>query len=342
MGAEVNSERAAPTAGVRDLPGVRVLLGAGRFVSRVIASLIGAVLLVMIAVEISFDGGFRATLLPSGPAPGSAVDQRLVENFRLNDSVPERLFNWIRDGLNGDLGLSVRGDTPVTELMAPRLPISLELMLVGALAAVLIGIPLGLLAAAWSNRRAGTLLDGFLGISQTVPVFITPLFLIWLFALELEWLPAAGWVRPSVSLTGNLESLILPAITLAFAEIGPIARVVRADAISTLGEDYIAAARSKGLGTREIMFRHVLRPSSLGTLNVLGINLGALLSGSIIVELIFGIPGLGQLLFRALLARDLYVLLGLTAYFVIVHATLNGLVDLVMRWADPRTRREGR
>ncbi len=179
----------------------------------------------------------------------------------------------------------------------------------------------------------------FLGLSQSIPVFLTPIFLIWLFALELQWLPAVGWTRISDSLTGNLRGLVLPVTALVFAEVGVVGRVIRADVLRVLREDYVTAAFAKGMSTRYVVFRHALRPASLGLLNVIGANIGSLLSGAVIIEIIFGIGGLGQVLLEASLNRDLYLVLGLTTYMVVVYVLLNTIVDLAMLSLDPRLRR---
>ena len=203
---------------------------------------------------------------------------------------------------------------------------------------LIIGVPLGLAAAAWRDRRSGRIINGFLGLSQSIPVYLTPIFLVWLFALRLGWLPAAGWTRISVSFTGNLRNLLLPVIALAFAEIGIVGRVVRADTLRVLQTDYIAAAVGKGLTPWYVLTRHALRPASLGLLNVVGLNIGSLLSGAVVIEIIFGIGGLGQVLLDATLNRDLYVILGLTVYTVVIYVGLNAIVDALMFVVDPRLR----
>lgn len=312
---------------------LRWLLG---FALRLVGAIVAVAFMVMVAIELSFRGGFRATLLPSGPRPGSERDRRLIEDFRLDDNVFERLYHWVVDGARGDFGISTRQGADVAELIVPRIPISLELMLVGVGGAVLLGIPLGLLAAAWSGRKRAMPINGFLGLSQSVPIYVTPFVLIWLLAVRLQWLPAAGWTRISESLTGNLETLLLPAAALVFAEVGPVARIVRADSRIVLEQPYIHAAMAKGLSTATIMRRHVLRPASLGLLNIVGINIGSLLSGTILIELIFGIGAMGQLVLQAITNRDLYLILGLTTYMVVVYVSLNAVVDLTLRWLDPR------
>ncbi len=316
-------------------PGRTVAIELGRYLRRLIGTVVAATFLVFAAIEISIPRGFATVVLPAGINPASPRAQATIEQYHLDRNILVRQIHWMLDVAQGELGRSTRG-TPVAELILPRLSISLQFVVVSLLGTILIGVPLGLLAAAWNRRRRGTALNAIFGLSQSIPVFITPVFLIWLFALELRWLPAAGWVRLSTSLWGNLESLLLPATALIFAEIGPVARIVRADAIEVLRTDYVAAATGKGLSPSYVLARHTLRPASLGLLNVVGLNVGALLSGSMLIEIIFGIGGLGQLLLEASLNRDLYLLLALTTYVVAVYVTVNSVVDALMRILDPR------
>lgn len=307
-----------------------------RYVLRLAGTVAGASLAVFLLIDLSIPGGFRAVVFPSGPRPDSERDQALVEIFHLDQNVIQRWLSWMLDALQGDFGFSMRAGTPVWELIQPRLSITGELMLVGVAATILVGVPMGLLAAAWSRRRAGRVVDAALGLSQSVPVFVTPLFLIWLFALELRWLPAASWVRLTNSPTDHLRHLALPVVALLLAEFGAVARIVRADVLRVLEEDYIVSALSKGLTSRFVLFRHALRPASLGLLNIVGLNIGSMLSGAVVVELIFGIGGLGQLFFQSTINRDLNLILALTTYLVVVFVTLNTIVDILMRVLDPR------
>ncbi len=306
---------------------------------RMVGTMVAATFLVFFAVENSIRGGIRTVILPAGMDENSPQARELIEEWNLDGGLVVRYGRWLADAVQGDLGRSTRAGTPVTELVTHRLSISLEIMLLGTLVALLIGIPLGLWAAARSARGRGRALTSMLSISQSVPVFVTPLFLVWLFALQLRWLPAAGWVRISDSLTENLRAAALPVIALAFAEIGVIGRIVQNDAARLMGADFVTSAFAKGLSTPYVMFRHVLRPASLGLLNVVGLNIGSLLSGALIVELVFGIGGLGQLLLESTLNRDLELLLGLTVYTVGVYVVLNAMVDILMPILDPRIRR---
>lgn len=310
-----------------------------RLVRRLVGTIAVATFAVFLAVEISIPGGFGAVLLPNGVNRSSPRDVAIVEAFHLDSNLFVRYGHWVADILSGDFGRSARAGTPVLEVLTHRLSISLELMLAAMLLTVVIGVPLGLLAAVRSERGVGRILNAFLGLAQSIPVYLTPIFLVAIFAVRLRWLPAAGWVRISDSLWGNLRNLLMPVTALAFAEIGIVARVVRADVLVVLQQDYIAAARGKGLPTGTVIARHAFRPASLGLLNVIGLNIGALLSGAVVIEIIFGIGGLGQVLLEATLARDLYLILGLTVYMVVIYVLLSAVVDALMFAADPRIRR---
>ncbi len=313
---------------------------ARRFVSRLIITSLVATFGVFLAIELSISGGYQAVVMPMGPNPASERDMAVVEEFNLDHSLLVRHGLWVVDALQGDLGRSTRGGTPVTEYISHRLTISLQLALASMLLAVMVGIPLGLLAASVAGGRSGRLLTAFLSVMQSVPVFITATILIWLFAVKLGWFPAAGWTRISESLVGNLDGLVLPAIAIALAEIGIIARVVRAGVVDLLGEDFIVAAVGKGLSRRYILLRHALRPGSISLLTVLSLNISAMVAGSFIVEIVFGIGGLGQALVESSITRDLNLLLGLTLYTVGIYVVVSAMIDLALLWTDPRIRRD--
>lgn len=321
---------------------MRVTYGLGRFAVRLVLTILAATFLVRLAIELSIRGGFRAVLFPSGPNPRSPQDQAIIEQFHLDNNIVVRHVRWVGDVLGGDLGQSIeRRGMAVSDLVLPRLSISFELMMAGVIGSLVLGIGLGVLTAHWSQRPVGRVADALVAFLQGLPVYVTPVFLLWVFALELKWLPGAGWVRISKSLTGNLESLVLPALTLILAETGAIARVIRGDMLRVLERDYITAAYGKGLTNAQVLFRHALRPSSLGVLNVIAVNIGGLLAGSIIVEVIFGIGGLGQLVLRSSTNRDLQLLLALTTYMVAIYTTLNAIVDGLIVVLDPRIERRG-
>ncbi len=309
---------------------------------RLAAAILVSTFTISMLIEISIPGGFRSTVFPLGlPPPGSrsARQQQIVDIYSLDDNMIVRWLKWLASALQGDLGRSSqRAGADVVDLMAPRFPISIQIMLFAAVLAVCVGIPLGVLAAMWRDRLGGRVLDVFIGLFQSFPAFVSPVLLIWLFAVQLKWLPAAGWVRISDSITGNLKGLLLPGTTLALVEIGFVARVIKSDIVTVLQMDYITAAVAKGLSPVHVMFRHALRPASLGLLNVLGLSIGSLLGGAFIIEFIFGIGALGGLFIGAMFTRDLHLALATTVYVASVFVILNALVDLLMYAADPRIR----
>lgn len=307
-----------------------------RYVARLAGALLTANALVFLAIEMSIPGGFRAVVFPNGYDTDVPRQRAVADAFHLDDPVVVRFAHWVVDAVQGDFGTSLRNGEPVWDMIWPRVPISLELMLVGVVLAVVIGIPLGIVSARFDGRPAGGLADVVLGFCQSVPVFITSLILIRVFALGLGWLPAATWVRLTDDFGAHLRHLAMPAVTLAMAELGTVGRVIRSDLLRVLGEEFVTVANTKGLSARYVLYRHALRPASLGLLNVVGLSVGALLSGTILVEIIFGIGGLGQLVFESSIQRDLPMLLGLTTYLVVVYVSLNSVADFAMRMLDPR------
>lgn len=319
------------------------LIAFAKFVAKLVGSIMTITLAMSYAVEISIPGGFRSVVFGTGLPPEgrrTARQQRTIDTYNLDDNFVMRWLKWLGNAAQGDLGVSNRqGGAQVLDLMSPRFPISIQLMLFAAVLAIGIGIPLGVFAAYRPRRATGKLIDTVIAVCQSVPIIVTPPFLIWLFAVQLGWLPAAGWVRSSSSFTGNLKAVILPGIALALPEIGYVARVIKSDITDVLQLDYITAAVGKGLSSWHVLFRHALRPASLGLLNVIGLNVGALLSGSFVVEFIFGIGALGNLFLGAMFNRDLHVILAMTVYVVSIYVILNGIVDALVHAADPRIRR---
>lgn len=310
-----------------------------RLLARLVVTSAVATLLVFVAIEASIPGGYRAVVMPFGFNPDDPRHTAVVDEFHLDDNVVVRWFHWVVDAFQGDFGQTARGGVDVVEVITHRLPISIELALAGMLLAVIVGIPLGVFTAVNDQRLIGRVVSIPLSLAQSVPVFMSGTLGIWLFALELGWVRASGWTRISNSITGNLAGLALPAMALALAEVGFIARVVRGDLLRVLGQDYVAAATGKGLSRRYVLYRHALRPASLGLLAVLSVNISSMIAGTFVVELVFGIGALGQTLLEASINRDLYVLLGLTLYIVTVYVVVTSLIDLVIYWADPRVRR---
>ncbi|MCK1745435.1 ABC transporter permease [Bradyrhizobium sp. 139] len=286
-----------------------------------------------------------ASLLPGDLAYVILGDQATPENVAalrrdmgLDQPLWWRYLSWLGHVLQGDLGRSFRTGQTVLQAVAERIPVSLELMLMAEFIGLLIGVPLAIACAA----RAGGAFDRFMTGSAfamlSMPSFLTAILLIYLFAVELHWLPATGYVPFTEAPLANLRFFVLPALTLALAEWPGIMRVLRSDMIATLQEDYIALAKAKGLKPSRILFVHALKPSSLTLVTVTGINIGRLLGGTLIVESIFALPGIGRLLVGAIYTRDLVILQGVVLLVAAGFVIVNFIVDMLYAVLDPRIR----
>lgn len=286
-----------------------------------------------------------ASLLPGDLAFVILGDQATPENLAalrhdmgLDQPLWWRYLSWLGQVLQGDLGRSFRTGQTVLQAVSERIPVSLELMLMAEFIGLLIGVPLAIACAA----RAGGAFDRFMTGSAfamlSMPSFLVAILLIYLFAVELHWLPATGYVPFTEEPLANLRFFVLPALTLALAEWPGIMRVLRSDMIATLQEDYIALAKAKGLKPSRILFVHALKPSSLTLVTVTGINIGRLLGGTLIVESIFALPGIGRLLVGAIYTRDLVILQGVVLLVACGFVIVNFIVDMLYAVLDPRIR----
>ena len=301
---------------------------------------LGAVLL-----AVSFLTFMMANVLPGDPIDALIPielqeDQEFVAELReewgLNDPLLGRYGRWLGNAVQGDLGKSYITGRPIMDEVTPRLPITAELMVVSIGLALLVAVPLGVLSAyrEGSSTDQSVTAGALLGISP--PNFLLGIILIYFMAVKLHWFPAVGWVRISDSFTGNLKSVALPAVSLAVAEAAVFTRIVRSDMIATLKENYILSARAKGLRDRFILFRHGLRPSSLTLITVVGLNAAGLIGGTIILERLFAIPGVGWRLFNAVLQRDYMMVQGITMLIAAFYVIINAVVDFIYLAVDPR------
>jgi peptide/nickel transport system permease protein len=249
-----------------------------------------------------------------------------------------RYFDWLGSALSGDLGRSYRNGEPVVQAIIDRLPVSLQLMVMAQVIALGIAIPVALL----SVRRPGGLFDrisasaafGFLAM----PNFMLGIVLIYLFSVSFDLLPATGFTPMSEGLWDNLESMILPSLTLGLIEWTVLMRVLRSDLLTTLKEDFILLARAKGLPPWRVLLQHALRPSSFTLITILGLNIGGLIGGAVIVEQIFALPGVGRLLLGGIFNRDLILVQGTVAFIAVGFVVINFLVDMLYAVLDPRVR----
>ncbi|MDX3969828.1 MAG: ABC transporter permease [Bradyrhizobium sp.] len=302
-----------------------------------------AVLPVLLAVSLlTF---LIAALLPGDLAFVILGDQATPENVAalrrdmgLDQPLWWRYLSWLGHVLQGDLGRSFRTGQTVLQAVAERIPVSLQLMLMAEFIGLLIGVPVAIACAARAGGAFDRFMTGGAFAMLSMPSFLTAILLIYLFAVELHWLPATGYVPFTEEPFANLRFFVLPALTLALAEWPGIMRVLRSDMIATLQEDYIALAKAKGLKPSRILFVHALKPSSLTLVTVTGINIGRLLGGTLIVESIFALPGIGRLLVGAIYTRDLVILQGVVLLVACGFVIVNFIVDMLYAVLDPRIR----
>jgi peptide/nickel transport system permease protein len=299
-------------------------------------------LIVLIVSAITFE---MIDLLPgdaahvfAGPEASAETLAAIRDEMGLNSPVIERYFRWIGRAAYGDLGVSMVTREPVWNALTERLPVTLELLLFAQLIALFLTIPAAMICA----RRPGGAVDRVLTTvafaSISLPNFVMAILLVFLFVMRLGWLPATGFAPLSEGLATNVRSLLLPGLSIALVEWVILFRVLRSDLITTLGEDFILLARSKGLSSARVLFRHALRPSSLNLLTVLGLQTGNLIGGALVVETIFALPGIGRMLVTAIYSRDIFMIQGCVLWITLGYVTINLLVDLLYAVLDPRIR----
>jgi peptide/nickel transport system permease protein len=297
-------------------------------------------------LAVSFFTFMLVSLLPGDPAVmilgAGGVSPEAVAQIRLELGLDRpllvRYFDWLGSALSGDLGRSPMTGQAVMDAILSRLPVTIQLGVMAIVIALLLAIPLAMLSAYMAGGRVDRVISGAGFALMSVPGFMMAIFLILIFAVGLGWFPATGWIPLSVSPLENLRSAILPAMSLAMIELALYMRLLRTDLISTLQQDYITLARAKGLPNWRIMTRHALRPSSFSLMTVVGLQLGGVISGAIIIEEIFALPGVGRLLYQSILQRDLLMVQGIVLFIATAYVLVNFLVDLCYSLLDPRVR----
>ncbi len=259
-----------------------------------------------------------------------AAREALRRTLHLDRSLPEQYFLFLQGLFTGDLGISLFSRESVSTTILKALPATIELALAGLVVALMIALPLGVLAAVKkdSGLDHGSRFVALLGIS--IPNFVLGPLLILAFAIQLDWLPVSG--------RGGFAHLVLPALTLGMALAGILSRMVRASLLEVLGQEYIRAARAKGLSEGRVILRHGLKASLIPVITVVGLQIGALLSGALITEIIFAWPGLGRLTLQAIQARDYPLVQGCVLMFSFGYVLVNTATDLLYAYVDPRIR----
>lgn len=279
--------------------------------------------------------GDPAEILTGGDATPEDI-ARLSQAMGLDRPVPLRFAFWIWALAHGDLGISFFTKLPVSEMIGQRIAPTFTLMVMTLILSVLIAIPAGALAAWRHDRWSDHLVMALAVLSFSVPPFAVGYLLSWFFGLQLKWLPVQGYIPFVSGFWLSIKSLILPAVALSFVFVALIARITRATLIETLSQDYIRSARAKGVPNRTILFKHALKNAAIPILTVIGSGVALLVSGAVIIETVFAIPGLGRLTVDAILRRDYPVIQGVVLLFSFLYIAVNLLVDVLYRAFDPR------
>ena len=274
-------------------------------------------------------------------AGDSATTQQVAEirvKLGLERPLVEQFVIWVGRIVRGDFGESYFFKKTVAELIRDRLEPTAALAVCTIMLAVALAVPLGVLAAAQRGTWIDRVVMGFSVLGFSVPVFVIGYALIYLFAVELAWLPVQGYQRLADGFWGFLERLILPSSTLAVIYVALIARITRASVLEVLGADHVRTARAKGLGNTAVLLRHVLRNAAVPIVTVIGLGVALLIGGVVVTESVYGIPGLGRLTVDAVLARDYPTVQAVILLFSVVYVMINLLVDLTYTFLDPRIR----
>ncbi len=297
--------------------------------------ILGAIPTLLIVIAIAF---LMVHAAPGGPFDSERVlppdvEQNIARYYHLDESLPQQFVRYLSGLLRGDLGPSYSyRDYPVSRIIADAFPLSMWLGTLAMLLALVAGISAGLVAALKKNTLPDRLVTGAAMLGISVPVFVVAPISVLLFAVYLDWLPASwtggdGWSR-----------LVLPVVTLALPQIAVIARLTRASMIDVLASDYVRTARAQGLGTASIVRFHAVKPALRPLLSYLGPAIAGVLTGSVVIEEVFGINGVGSFFIQGALNRDYTLVLGITIFYAVIVIALNLAVDLLYGLLDPRVR----
>lgn len=304
---------------------------------------LGSILPTLVLVSILIFG--LQQLLPGDPAvilAGEDRDPNVVAYLRaklhLDEPLPVQYFHWVGGVLQGDLGESLRIQKPVTELILEKLPVTIELALLAMLIALVIGISAGIASAVLKDSAWDYAANAFALWGLSTPNFWLGILMILLFSVQLGWLPASGYVSPADDLKGNLAAMIMPAFVLGNAIAAVLMRHTRSAMLLALSADYVRTARSKGLAGRVVVIRHALPNALIPVITLGALELGTLLSGAVLTEQVFTIPGFGKLIVDAVFNRDYAVVQGVVLFTATAYIALNLLADLLYFVVNPRMR----
>lgn len=314
-----------------------------KYIVKKSVTLIMTLFFVSVAVFLTFQvipGDIVTSILGTEATPER--EEALREELGLNDPPVERYFDWINGVLHGDLGESYRYSKnmnermPVAELIGEKLPVTLYLAGYALLLTVFFSIPLGVLWARTKNRYLDVVLNVLSQSAMAIPAFFLGILVTYLFGIVLNWFRPGGYVSYNVDFAGFLSYLLFPAISIAIPKIAMTARFLRNSMLTEMRSDYVRTARSKGCTDRRVMYGHVLRNAMMPVITFLGMIIAETIAGSIVVEQVFGLPGVGNLLISTISSRDFPVVAILVLYITSVVIVVYCLIDILYRFIDPR------
>ena len=290
------------------------------------------VLLTFIFVAVRLTGDPTSSLLPEVATEEDRAELR--QALHLDLPIWRQYVAYVADMASGEFGRSYKWDRPVTEMLRDRLPVTATLALLGGALTLGIGLPLGIVAARYQGRAADFAAQGVALVGQSVPIFVLGLLGILLFSVKLGWFPVAG--------VDNPLGYVLPSVTLGWFGVAAMIRVTRASMLNALSADYIVAARAKGLRRPQIVYWHALPNALIPIVTIFSLILATLLTGAVVTETLFGLPGVGRLAVEAIVTRDFPIVQGVVVFTTTVYILINLLVDLIYGFLDPRTRQGNR
>jgi peptide/nickel transport system permease protein len=305
-----------------------------RSVARIVGSALATLLVASLLIygALSLAPGDPATML-AGPRATPKLIAQIRREYGLNEPFPVRYWNWLTGALHGNFGISLQFRQSVSSILAPRIPVTLELVAYASLIILVLGLGLGMLPSLAS--RLNVLVTVTTGVGIAVPTFVAALVLVEIFALKLGWFPAVG---TGTGFAGQLQHLTLPAFALAFSWAAYVAQISRASVREQQGREHVATARGRGLSSALVFRHHVLRNASVPIVTVSGMTVAGLIAGSIVVETAFGIGGIGSLLVQSVSAKDYNVVLAISLILVVAFVIATTLSDLAHLALDPRIR----
>ena len=312
----------------------------GSYITRRLLQALVVVLLTILVVFVllhALPGGTARAILGKHATPSQIA--AFARQNHLNDPIPVQFLRYLGQVLQGNLGYSYQQNQSVASLLADRIPKTLVLTVLSLIVSVVIAVPMGVAQAYWRNRPVDSLFTTVSFVLYATPVFFSGLLFILLFSVHLHWLPAeAPQSSDVISIFANFNGMVLPIFTLALAYIAGFTRYVRSSTLDNLGEDYVHTAYAKGLSSRRVLFRHVLRNAALPLITFAGLDLPYFFGGALVVEVLFNFPGMGLLFWDAAQSADYPILLGVTLIIAIAVVLGSLIADIAYAVADPRIR----